>query len=76
VVVPREIPSDTILTVDVGTIPNGRIPTIGVQGEYQGTHKGDHVLFWPTLRTFADCPAGERVMVETALGWLDGIVQS
>ncbi len=27
-------------------------------------------------RPFAECQVGERLMVETAIGWLDGIVQA
>ena len=73
VTIPRDVPAHAkleVLRVICSESPTG-LDTIEIEGKYDS----ERVVVYPTLRTFGDCFAGERVLVEAEFGWIDGTVQ-
>ena len=72
--VPHEVPTNAMLTM-VG-VADFKVHLGFVTMEVRGECEGYKDAFLTKVRPFADCRVGQRVMVETAIGWLDGVVQS
>jgi hypothetical protein len=73
VTIPHDVPARAkleVLRVIYSESPTG-LDTVEIEGKYDS----ERVVVYPTLRTFGDCFAGERVLVEAEFGWIDGTVQ-